>query len=217
MSFRGKLALFFFLVVVVPLLSVAFVLFRLVDDSETGRADARLSSRQEVAINLTREVRARGALIAGDVADDPAVARALAGGDRAALVARLEALRRRSGASRIAIVSGGRTLADTGGAEAVFPALRDLTLSNGRAAGQLQVSVADAAPFAARVSRVTGLESAVAIGGRIAGATITGLAPDTLPQQRGELTAGDVDYRAASYTAPAFTQGASRVTVLEPA
>ena len=59
MSFRGKLAIFFVLVVVVPMVSVGFVLLRLVDNNETSKADARLASRQEVAVNLTRELRAR--------------------------------------------------------------------------------------------------------------------------------------------------------------
>jgi diguanylate cyclase (GGDEF)-like protein len=217
MSFRSKLALFFFLVVVVPMGSVAFVLFRLVDESSTGKADARLASRQEVAVNLTRELRVRGGVIAARVARDPQVAAALADGDRAALGARLETLRRTSGATRIAIVRRGGPLADTGDPDAVFPAFRELTLPDGRVAGLLEVAVADAAPFAERVARVTGLETAVSIGGRVAGATITGLRDVALPERRGAVSAGAVDYRAASYDAPAFTQGISRVTVLEPA
>ena len=64
MSFRGKLGIFFFLVVVVPIVSVAFVLFNLVEDNETGKADARLASNQAVAVNLTRDLRVEADRIA---------------------------------------------------------------------------------------------------------------------------------------------------------
>jgi diguanylate cyclase (GGDEF)-like protein len=216
-SFRGKLGLFFFLVVVVPMVSVAFVLFRLVDESATGKADARLASRQEVAVNLTRELRVRSGVIAAEVAADEQVAAALRDGDRTALATRLEQLRQRAGATRIAIVRRNGAVADTGDPDAVFPAFRELTSPDGRVAGLLEVAVADAGPFAERVARVTGLETAVSIGGRVAGATITGLRGTDIPARRGDLRAGEVDYRAASYDAPAFSQGVSRVTVLEPA
>jgi diguanylate cyclase (GGDEF)-like protein len=46
--------------------------------------------------------------------------------------------------------------------------------------------------------------------------TLPGVRAGTLPQERGEVDAGGVSYRAASYDAPAFDSRASRVTVLEP-
>ncbi len=99
MSFRGKLAIFFFLVVVVPMVSVAFVLFRLVDDNETSKADARLASRQEVAVNLTRELRVAGDRVAEQVIADPRVAAALRRQDEHALNVRLMVLRTAHGRS----------------------------------------------------------------------------------------------------------------------
>ena len=83
MSFRGKLAIFFVLVVVVPMVSIGFVLLRLVDNNETSKADARLASRQEVAVNLTRELRVRANRVAEQVGGDPAVAAALRAHDGA--------------------------------------------------------------------------------------------------------------------------------------
>ena len=44
MSFRNRLTLFFVLIVVVPMVAVAFVLFRLIADNESGKADARLAA-----------------------------------------------------------------------------------------------------------------------------------------------------------------------------
>src|SRR3712207_7363190 len=49
---RSRLTLFFVAIVIVPMVSVAFVLFSLISDNEDGKADARLAARQETAINL---------------------------------------------------------------------------------------------------------------------------------------------------------------------
>ena len=55
MSFRNRLTLFFVLIVVVPMVAVAFVLFRLIADNESGKADARLAATKGAAINLYHE------------------------------------------------------------------------------------------------------------------------------------------------------------------
>jgi hypothetical protein len=41
MSFRTRLTTFFFVIVVVPMAAVGIVAFRLIDDSQQGKADAR--------------------------------------------------------------------------------------------------------------------------------------------------------------------------------
>ena len=43
MSFRTRLTSFFVLIVVVPMIAVAFLVFRLISDSEQGKADARVN------------------------------------------------------------------------------------------------------------------------------------------------------------------------------
>ena len=52
MSFRARLTLFFFLIVIVPLISVAVIVFRLIGDNEHGQADARVAQAQTAAIGL---------------------------------------------------------------------------------------------------------------------------------------------------------------------
>src|SRR5439155_679276 len=59
MSFRARLTLFFVLIVIVPMLSVAIVLFRLISDNETGKADSSLAAHQVAARNLYRQATAR--------------------------------------------------------------------------------------------------------------------------------------------------------------
>ena len=72
MSFRNRLTLFFVLIVVVPMVAVAFVLFRLIADNESGKADARLAAANSSAINLYHEdfnrAQTAAAKIGGDVA-----------------------------------------------------------------------------------------------------------------------------------------------------
>ena len=154
MSFRGKLGIFFLLVVVVPLASVAFVLFRMVDDNETGKADARLASNQAVAVNLTRDLRVEADRIAEQVIGDPRIGAALRSGDERALTVRLRALRASTGATRITVERDRATVADTGGDRAVFPTFRRLVDGDGRRQGTLGVSVADAQEFAGDLSLI---------------------------------------------------------------
>ncbi len=217
MSFRGKLGIFFLLVVVVPLVSVAFVLFRLVDDNETGKADARLASNQAVALKLSREARTQAGTVAERVVGDPAVAAALRSGDDAALRTRLRALRTSTGATRLTVVRARETVADTGGSAAVFPAFRTLVDGRDRPQGTLAVSVASAPAFARRVADVTGLDAIVAAPDRIVGSTLRGVPLGTLPVRRGTVEAPVGTFRAATFDEPGFDAQRSRVTVLEPA
>ncbi len=215
MSFRSKLAAFFVLVVLVPMLSVAFVLFNLIADNETGKADARLASRQAVAANLTRGLRDRADPIALAVGQDVEVAAAVRAQDEPRLVRRLRQLRDRRSASRIAIVSKRVPLADTGGRDAVFPTFRELLDADGEVQGTIQVAVVDAGTFAERVANTTGLGAAISIGSRVAGSTVPGVEPASLPRDTGVASALGARLRAASYAAPAFDGRLARVTVME--
>lgn len=216
MSFRAKLGVFFVLVVVVPLVSVAFVLFRMVDDNETGKADARLASNQAVALHLADEAREDARALAERVVNDPQVGAALRERDAAALEARLLALRSNSGALRLTVVRDRKTVADTGGTDAVFPVAVELVDGAGRSQGTLRVSAEDAAGFARHVEALTGLETVLSSRGAIVASTLRGVGPGTLPRSRGTVAAATGDYRGASFESDAFDAQVTRVTVLEP-
>jgi hypothetical protein len=81
MSFRNRLTLFFVLIVLVPMVSVAVVLFRLISDSESGKADAAIAAQQQAAINLFRESRSQGDLLLREVGRDRVLAESLQSGD----------------------------------------------------------------------------------------------------------------------------------------
>ena len=215
MSFRSKLIAFFVLVVVVPMVSVGFVLFRLVDDSSTGKADARLASQQRVTINLGRELVAASDRVALLVGSDQEVATALRTHDPVALRSRLAAIARHHGASRIEVTRGPTVVADVGTPGALFPSAHQLVDSSGAHQGLLQVAVSNAPAFAARVAALTSLDAVVTVDGRPLGSTITGLGAARMPAARGTIRTANGAYRGASFNIPGFAGQSARVTVLE--
>ena len=77
---------------------VAVVVFRLVDSSETGQADARLAQGQTTAVNLLRKSIDEAGTAAERLASDRTLATAVAGPQGAARARRARALcRRRAG------------------------------------------------------------------------------------------------------------------------
>src|SRR5438552_17889369 len=96
MSFRSRLTLFFVAIVIVPMASMAIVLFRLLSDNEHGKADARIAARQEAAIHLYEDARTSSTVVARKIAgSDAPLAAALRAGDRARIERRLVQLRAR--------------------------------------------------------------------------------------------------------------------------
>src|SRR3954465_6421695 len=106
MSFRNRLTLFFVLIVVVPMVAVAFVLFDLITNNEHGKADARLAANYRRAIHLYEEDRADADRAATAIGRDVQLAQALRSNDSAALQQRASALLARERISRIVIARG---------------------------------------------------------------------------------------------------------------
>src|SRR3954454_19761693 len=94
MSFRGRLRLFFTIIVIVPMIAVAVVLFTLTARSETGKADAGIAAglRNAFAVYDRDSGRARPAL--NVVGRDPQLRAAILRKDRLAARRRLRALSR---------------------------------------------------------------------------------------------------------------------------
>src|SRR5829696_7418038 len=149
MSFRTWLRVFFFSIVIIPMVAVAFVLFELTADSETGRADAGIAAglRNAFAIYAEDAKQATPALRAA--ARDRGLRAALLAGDNRAADARMNALLR--GDPTLASIafysSGGRRLAAAGSPDAVAPRSAPLSRPSGRRLGILAVSVTYADAF----------------------------------------------------------------------
>jgi diguanylate cyclase (GGDEF)-like protein len=213
MSFRSRLTLFFVLIVIVPMLSVAVILFRLIADNEQGKADARVAQAQTAAINLYRREVERASVLAGRVGRDSEMARALAMRRDDVASARAREMLRAARAQRLSIVRDGRPLVDVGTREATASAARELVGSSGRPVGQLRVSVITATQYSRLVRRVTGLDAVVQRAGSTLASTLPGAEGREFPRV-GTLEIDGSEYRAASFEVRGFDGERVRVAVL---
>jgi diguanylate cyclase (GGDEF)-like protein len=215
MSFRNRLTLFFVAIVIVPMISVAFVLFRLISDNENGKADARVAARQEAAINLYRSDQDKAGRIAERIGSDPAFSDALRRRDDAAARARARVLAAQLGAVRIRVARGSAVPVDVGrrDATAVAPARR-LVDRGGRVLGDIAVSARTAPVFVRGVKRVAELDAVVRQGDRMLASTVRGIPDEPLPRL-GTLEVGDEEYRVVTFSPRArFGDQQTRVSVL---
>ena len=215
MSFRNRLTLFFVAIVIVPMVSLAVVLFRLIDDNETGKSDASVAARQEAARNLYAEDVEKAGRLADQLGADPAFARALRAGDRRALARRARELTPELGIIRLRVVSGERELLDAGRPDAVAVATRQVVDPAGGRRFAFELSARSAAVLARRIERVTGLDAVLRVGESTLTSTLRGVPSERLPTI-GFTTVGEDELRAASFDAPHFAERRLRLTVLFP-
>ena len=213
MSFRTRLTLFFVAIVIVPMVSVAFVLFSLIADNEDGKADARLAARQETAINLYRQDREQAAKLARRIGGDAQLAAALRAGDDAAARQRAQQLLTELGAARIRIADRSRERLDVGSRDATAPVRSELQDQGGARFGELEVSDRSASVYARNVKRVAELDAVVREGDRTLASTLRGVPAGGLPRVGSVRVRGD-EYRVASFDAPGFADRTVRVSVL---
>jgi diguanylate cyclase (GGDEF)-like protein len=178
MSFRKRLTLFFVVIVVVPMLAVALVLYLLIADSQSAKIAARVSLARTTAQNLyivdQRDAAVRGAVSRifggqGHPGGDPLMLAALRSGDAVAARRRAAALARSGVVRRLTITrtSPPSLLADVGDRTAVAPDIRTLQITGPKSVTTLtlKVSVRSAAGYARIASRLTG-DSVVVMAGR---------------------------------------------------
>ena len=85
MSFRGRLALFFLLIVVIPIAAITLLVVDVTNDSQDGKADARLSTGLTTALEIYEvDVEAAGDALTEMLAS-PDIQAALGSGDPAAI------------------------------------------------------------------------------------------------------------------------------------
>src|SRR3954469_23843631 len=94
MSFRSRLLLFFMIIVIVPMIAVALVLFSITADSETGKSDAAIAQGLRAAFAVYDADRAKAHPALEAVARDPLLAGAIAKHDKVAAARRLTTLQR---------------------------------------------------------------------------------------------------------------------------
>ncbi len=205
MSFRTRLTSFFVLIVVVPMVAIGFLGFRLISDSENGKADARASGLASAATSLYQSEVASARADAATVARDPALLKA------ATRRQRLATLAASTGLARATITQGSTTLADVGDKSAIAPGAATINRS-GAAPLTVTVSETTAAAYARDLS-APGAEIAVAQNGQTLAATTAGARGRAFPT-RGTVSIDGSSYRAVTLSLPGFGSAPVEVTVL---
>jgi diguanylate cyclase (GGDEF)-like protein len=215
-SFRNRLSLFFLLIVLVPMVSVAVVLFRLISDNEDGKADAAVAARTDVVVNLYRQATSDAERVAEDeVVTDAQLAAALRADDVEAARDRAQELATGEQIARIRLVDDGEVVFNVGTDNAVAPATNELQGAGGDSFGRLQVSVTRAAGFARRVGRLAGTELVVRADGRLLASSVEGLDLGSLPDAGTiEGPDGETLRVAPSFDAPGFADERIVLSVL---
>ncbi len=217
MSFRSRLTLFFVAIVIVPMVSMAVVLFRLLSDNESGKADARLAAHQVAAIGLANAASDSAKHAAVTIgSSDAALATAIRSQDPRAIQKRLVELRRIGQFARIAVFApDGTALADSGSPRAVFPATVPLQDANGNPFGTLQVSSQTAGHFVSLVRTVAGINAIISGDGKVIASRLAGVNAGSLPPQRGHVKVGHTRYRVTTFPARGFGQAQLKVSLLD--
>lgn len=184
MSFRNRLTFFFVVIVIVPMISVAVVLFRLISDNETGKADAGVAARAQAATQLYGRPQHSAAATAQikRVGADRVLAQALAANDLARAQRRAVQLLTKYRVARIAVQRGTETVVDAGDPQAVAPIERLLVDASGRTLGRLEISNLTAPRYAQLVHDVTGLDVLVRGGNAVLASTLPGVTSTSLPR-----------------------------------
>ena len=207
MSFRTRLTGFFMMIVVVPMAAIGFLVFRMIDDSQAGKADARASGVATAAAGVYADASREASLRARDVASQLALTPA------AQLPARAGTLADQLGLARITVQVGSATAANTGDATAVAPGIAKVMASGGRPARTFTVSETTAAQFAHQLAG-SGIEVVVRSGGRTLASTLAAAASASLPPQRGAVTVGGRRYQVATQPLAGFSGVPVEVSVL---
>jgi diguanylate cyclase (GGDEF)-like protein len=206
MSFRTRLTGFFVLIVVVPMVAVGFLVFRLISDSEHGKADARASGLAAAAASLydTESANAQ--------ADARQVARVAGRAKPSALAREIAALAARAGLARVTVTDSSGSLVSLGSTTAIAPGSATVTPVIGGPAMVVVASELNAAEYARELD-AQGVGVVVERGARTLASTLPAAAGRTYPGQ-GNVTVGRVGYRAVTQSFPGFGGSPVRVTVL---
>ncbi len=206
MSFRARLTTFFLLIVVVPMAAMAFLVFRLIDTSQQGKADARAQGIASTAASVYVQA-SRSASF-----DARTLARALESTPRDQLRARVAALARQEGLARVTITSGPVMTVDIGDPTAVAPGVAIVRQSGSGRTHSITVSSLTAAQYATQIAG-PGTEVVVDQRGRTLGSTLPAASVHSLPQS-GRVTIAGSSYEAETLGLSGFGPRRVEVTVL---
>ncbi|WP_051323694.1 GGDEF domain-containing protein [Candidatus Solirubrobacter pratensis] len=212
-SFRGRLRLFFAVIVVVPMIAVAVVLFQLLGANDTGKVNSKLAEAQVAAGGLFNDARADAGRAVPVAEQDVGLATALHDHDTAAVRAQLAQLARQTDAQRIKLQVDGEGTIETGAKDAIAPSVSDLANAQGQSIGRLTISAMSATELAARIQRILGVDARIDENGKVLATSLPAARDAKLPE-RGAIHLGNDDYRTTTFSAPAFDGGETVIHLL---
>ncbi|MDX6599148.1 MAG: hypothetical protein QOE87_3035, partial [Gaiellales bacterium] len=201
-SFRNRLRLFFLIIVIVPMVAVALVLFQLVSRSQDARTDARLAQAQRSAQGLYTTEQNRAAAATNTMGRDGQLATAIRAGNAGLIRQRLQALAAGARVRQALLVVDADGRFAAGGGPSVAPATTSL-VDGQKPMGTLTASVRGAQEFANELADVNRVEAVVSIGRFPPASTIPDLPAAPLPL-RGDVDLGGTTYRVAAFKARGF-------------
>jgi diguanylate cyclase (GGDEF)-like protein len=206
MSFRARLLIFFVLIVVVPMVAMGLLMFRLISDSQQGKADARASGLASAAASVYQSESSLAR------ADAEALARDIGRFRGPAVTARFSTLARQAGLARAMLVTRGRALADVGDRSAIAPGGAVLVQSGTGRRMSVTVSELTASLYTRELS---GPDVALQVrqGSRVLGSTLGG-SPDAALPATNNVTVAGVGYRVVRQSFAGFGRVPVTVTIL---
>src|SRR5436190_2669805 len=160
-SFRGRLTLFFLLIVVLPMVAVAVLVTQVTSQSRNGKADARLAAGLETALSTYRDDVAAAKRAANQLGRDPTLGAALQSAHPTQVQAAARAAARQAGVRSLAIRDpSGHPLAAVGRPQLVAP-YRLILRGPGGDLGELTVSTKTPFGYLAEVRHLTGRDAAL--------------------------------------------------------
>jgi diguanylate cyclase (GGDEF)-like protein len=210
MSFRTRLTSFFVLIVVVPMAAVGFLVFRLIDDSQSGKADARASAiagtADSVYANASTQASLRARAVASDLALTPS----------AQLNARARTLAAQVGLARVTVSVGDVKKVDLGDHTAIAPGIALVRAAPSRPARTVVASTLTAAELARDLAG-SGIQVVVRSGASTLASTLPAAAGRTLPHSRGTITIGSTTYQVVTVNFTGFANSPVAVSILSNA
>lgn len=203
MSFRGRLTLFFLLIVVLPMIAVAVLVTQIVTESTNGKADARLAEGLDSALTVYRDDAAAARDAAKQVASDPAVTTAIDAGAGSQVSSVANRLLGEHGIRAVVLAgTNGERVASAGSSVLVAPYRLNLAGPDGQI-GSITVSTTTPSAYLASVRHLTGRDGALLTPGGVAASTLNVPRSD-LPASghSGDVQVGDETQRAATTALP---------------
>ncbi|MFZ0376387.1 MAG: diguanylate cyclase [Solirubrobacteraceae bacterium] len=206
MSFRTRLTTFFVLIVVVPMIAMGVLMFRLISDSQQGKADARAGGLASAAASLYQSE------VAAARTDAEILARVVGRFNGNRLATRFAILAREAGLARATLSNSSTVLADVGDNTAIAPGAAILQTPTGAQPITVTVSELTASQYAHDLAG-SGVAVAIHDGPRLLGSTSNVPAGQSLPANR-NVSVGGTAYRAVAQTFTGFNGAPVTITVL---